>query len=145
MVGADKKVRKKNNLALQRHRMVKIGRASGHLSLEAGAAGEASDDEDGRLRDKSGAPSIEGTTCSAQHSPLGLAMMLKAGWKPWQALGRDPGIHQNKQLCSFTYFQALEILNTRSVFFLVQCSFLLKLWFVQSSLKLCFRFFLKCV
>jgi hypothetical protein len=24
------------------------------------------------------------------HSPLGLAMMLKAGWKPGQALGRDP-------------------------------------------------------
>ena len=71
--------------------MVKIGRESGYLSLEAGAAGEASDDEDGRLRDKSGAPSIEGTTCSAQHSPLGLAMMLKAGWKPGQALGRDPG------------------------------------------------------
>jgi hypothetical protein len=142
MVGADKKVRKKNNLALQRHRMVKIGRASGHLSLEAGAAGEASDDEDGRLRDKSGAPSIEGTTCSAQHSPLGLAMMLKAGWKPGQALGRETG---KKKIKDLTYFQALEILNTRSVFFLVQCSFLLKLWFVQSSLKLCFRFFLKCV
>jgi hypothetical protein len=71
--------------------MVKIGRAGGHLRLEAGAAGEASDDEDGRGCDKAGAPSTEGTTCSAQHSPLGLAMMLKAGWKPGQALGRDPG------------------------------------------------------
>ena len=37
--------------------MVKIGRESGYLSLEAGAAGEASDDEDGRLCDKAGAPS----------------------------------------------------------------------------------------
>jgi len=64
------------------------GRASGHMTLgEAGEAGEASDDKDGRGWDKLGAPSM----CCAQHSPLGLAMMLKAGWKPGQAIGRDPG------------------------------------------------------
>ena len=25
------------------------------------------------------------------HSPMGMSMMLKAGWKPGQALGRNPG------------------------------------------------------
>lgn len=25
------------------------------------------------------------------HSPFGLSMMLKSGWKPGEALGRDPG------------------------------------------------------
>lgn len=27
----------------------------------------------------------------AGHSPLGMKMMLKAGWKPGDALGRRPG------------------------------------------------------
>ena len=26
------------------------------------------------------------------HSPLGMKMMLKAGWRPGDALGRDPGM-----------------------------------------------------
>ena len=62
--------------------------ASGRMTLgAAGAAGKAIDDEDGHGCEKAGSPSIEGTTCS----PQSMQMMLKAGWKPGQALGRDPG------------------------------------------------------
>jgi hypothetical protein len=33
------------------------------------------------------------------HSPLGLSMMLKKGWKPGQALGRDPGTLHPQSVC----------------------------------------------
>ena len=54
-----------------------------------GGADCASEGERGRGWDEPEAPSVH--THGAGHSPLGMAMMLKKGWKPGQALGRDPG------------------------------------------------------
>ena len=45
----------------------------------------------GTCNDSSASPQAGQRLQGHGHSPLGMSMMLKAGWKPGQALGRDPG------------------------------------------------------